>query len=105
MDVMLVMHSLDVFRSAGGIGKPNVDTTNIRFCGIGKRRVFEAVASGGAGDLRFAMNPAQTESEVSMSSIIGCVTDLGSKGCGDLRARFWFELFGECFIGRCVHSW
>ena len=49
-------------------------------CGIGKRHVFEAVASCGAGDVRYAMNMAQQKSEVLMSSMVGCVIDLGNKG-------------------------
>ena len=51
-----VMRSFDVFRCAGDIGKTSVNSTNMRVCGIGKRNVFEVVASAGAGDLRFAMN-------------------------------------------------
>ena len=61
MNVIWVMHSFDVFRCVGDIGKPSVDTMKTRVCGISKRNVFEVVASGGAGDLRFAMNPVQTK--------------------------------------------
>ena len=82
------MRSLDVSPCAGDIGKTNVNTTKKRVCGIGKRNVFEVVVSAGAGDLRFAMNLAQTKSEVLMSSMVGCVTDLGNKVCDDLRALF-----------------
>ena len=53
------MCSLDVSRCAGDIGKTSVNTMNMCVCGIGKRSVFEVVASAGAGDLRFAMNLAQ----------------------------------------------
>ena len=60
----------------------------MRVCGIGKRNVFEIVVSGGAGDLRFVMNPGQTKNEVLMSSMVGFVTDVANKGCDDLRARF-----------------
>ena len=52
-----VMRSLGFVRCAGDMGKPSVNETKMRVCGIGKRNVFEDVASGGAGDLRFAMNP------------------------------------------------
>ena len=51
-----MMRSLDVSRCAGDIGKPFVNSTQMHVCGIGKRNVFEVVASAGAGDLRFAMN-------------------------------------------------
>ena len=84
------MHSLDVSRCAGDIGKSRLNSTNIRVCGIGKRSVFEVFASAGAGDLRFAMNLDQTKSEVFMSSMVGCVTDIGNKVCDDLRALFLF---------------
>ena len=69
------MHLLDISRCVGDVGKPNVNTTKTRVWGIGKRNVFEVVVSGGAGDLRFAMNPAQTKNEVLMSSMVGCVID------------------------------
>ena len=36
-----------------GHGKTNVNTTNMCVWDMGKRNVFEAVASGGAGDLFF----------------------------------------------------
>ena len=83
-----MMHSLDVSRCAGDIGKPSVNTMKLRVCGIRKRNVFEAVAFVGAGDLRFAMYPVETKSEVFMSSMVCFVTDVGNKGCNDLRARF-----------------
>ena len=60
IEVIWVMHSLDVSRCAGDIGKPSVNTTEICVCGIGRCNV-DFVAFGGAGDLRFAMNPAQTK--------------------------------------------
>ena len=56
-----MMRSLDVFRCAGDIGKPNVKSTEMRVCGMGKRNVFEVVVSAGTGDLRLAMKPAQTK--------------------------------------------
>ena len=82
------MRSLDVSRCAGDIGKTSVNSTKMSVCGIGERNVFEVVASAGAGDLRFAMNMNQTQSEVLMSSMVGCATDLGNKVCDDLRALF-----------------
>ena len=82
------MRSLDVSKCAGDIGKPSVKQTKMCVCGIGRRHVFVVVASAGAGDLRFAMNSVQTTSKVVVSSIVGCVADLGNKGCGDLRALF-----------------
>ena len=100
-----MMRSLDVSRCVGDISKPSVNTTNMNVCGTGKRKVFEAVASCCAGDPRFAVNLVQTQSEILMSSIVGCVTDLGNNGCDDLRARFWSEQFGGCFKARCVHAW
>ena len=74
--------------SGGYIGQTCVNSTNMRVCGIGKRSVFEVVASAGADDLRFAMNLAQTKSQVLMSSMVRCVSDLGNKLCDDLRALF-----------------
>ena len=59
VEVMCVMRSLDVFRCAGDIGKPSVNSTKMCVCDIGKRGVFEVVSSCGAGDLRFAMNLIQ----------------------------------------------
>jgi hypothetical protein len=82
------MHSLDVSRCDEDIGKSSVNSTKMRICGSGKSSAFEVVASAGAGDVRFAMNLVQTESEVLMSSMVGCVTDLGNKVCDDLRALF-----------------
>ena len=84
------MHSLGVYRCAGDISKSSVNSMKISVCGIGKRSVFELVAFAGAGDLRFAMNLVQNKSEVLMSSMVGCVTDLGNKVCDDLRALFLF---------------
>ena len=74
------MRSLDVSQFGEDIGKPSVNTKKRRVCGIGKRHAFEVVVSCGAGDLRFAMNQVQTKSDVLMSSMVGCVTDLGNKG-------------------------
>ena len=99
-----MMRSLDVSQCAGDVGKPSVNTRKMCVCGIGKRNIFEAVASCGAGDVRFPIIRAQTENEVLMSSMVRCVTDLGNKGCDDLRAWFWSEHFGGCFIGKCGHS-
>ena len=86
-----MMQSLDVSRCAGDIGKTSVNSTKMSVRGIGKRSVFEVVASGGAGDLRFAMILVQTKNEVLMSSMVGCVTGLDNKVCDDLGALFWFE--------------
>ena len=47
-NVNSVMRSLDVSRCAGDISKPNVNAMKMRVCGIGKRNVFEVVASAGA---------------------------------------------------------
>ena len=55
-----MMLSLGVSRCAGDIDKKNnVDTTKMYVWDIGKSSVFEAVASGGAGDVLFTMNQAQ----------------------------------------------
>ena len=105
IDVNIVMRSVDVSRCAGDIGKPSVNSTKRRVCGIGRRNVFEAVASRGVGDLRFAMNLVQTKGEVLMSSMVGCVTDLGNKDCDDLRACFVFEHFGGCLRDKSACSW
>ena len=45
-----------LFQFVRDIDKTNVDATNMYVCDMGKRNVFEAVASGGAGDLRFTKN-------------------------------------------------
>ena len=45
------MHSHDFFDVLGTPVRLRVNTKKMRDCGIGKRNVFEAVASGGAGDL------------------------------------------------------
>ena len=74
-------------------------------CGIGKRNVFEVVASASAGDLRFAMDLKQTKSEVLMYSMVGCVTHLDNKVCDDLGALFWFDNFGGCFVDKCDQAW
>ena len=73
-------------------------------CGIGKRDVFEVVASGGAGDQGFAMNPVQTKHAVLISSMVDFVTYLGNKGCDVLRARVWSAHVGGCFTAKCVHA-
>ena len=54
-----MMHSLGVCRCAGDIGKTSVNVMKMYVCGIGKRSVFEVVASACAGDLRFAMDLVQ----------------------------------------------
>ena len=56
MEVFGVMLSFDVFRFAGDMGNANVDTTKMSVWDMGKRHVFEAVASGGAGDLQLTMD-------------------------------------------------
>ena len=100
------MHSLDVFRCAGDLGKPDVNTTKMHVRGIGKRDVFEVVASGGAGVLRFAMNSEQDKSQVLVRVVVGFVTDIDSERCDDLPTRFCFEMFGGCFVVRicCAQS-
>ena len=40
IEVMWVMHSLDVSGCAGDIGKPIVNTTKMHACGTGTRNVF-----------------------------------------------------------------
>ena len=57
------MLSLDAFRCVGSIDKTNVNTTKMNVWDMGKRNVFEAVASGGAGDQLFTMNSAQHKSD------------------------------------------
>ena len=68
--------------------------SNMCACDILKRKVFEAVASDGAGALLCSMNLAETKSEVLTCSMVGFVTDLGNKWCDDLRASFWHDHFG-----------
>ena len=63
MEVCWVMLSLDVSRCAGDIGKTSLNATKACVWDIGKRHVFEAVASGGAGDLLFTMNQVQTKAK------------------------------------------
>ena len=58
MEMFWVMLSLDVSRCAGDIDKTLVHTTKMYVWDMGKRDIFEAVASGGAGDLLFTMNLA-----------------------------------------------
>ena len=60
------MLSLNVFLCAGDIGKTIVNTTKINVWDMATRNVFEAVASGGGGDLLFTMNLAQQRSDVFM---------------------------------------
>ena len=67
-----------------------MNTTKTRVCGIGKRNVFEVVASGGAWRLTICYESVQKESDVFMCSMVGFVTDLGNKVCDDLRSRFVF---------------
>ena len=82
------MRPLDVSRCVGDIGKTMVNSTKMHVCCIGKRSVFEVVVSAGAGDLRFAVNLDEQKSEVVMSSMVGCLTDLNNKVCDDLGAVF-----------------
>ena len=70
MEVFWVMLSLDVSRCAGDIDKTNVNTTKTSFWHMGKRNVFEAVASGGAGDLLLTMNLVRRKSDVCMCSMV-----------------------------------
>ena len=63
VELFVVMVSLDVSRCVGDIGKTNVSTTKMFVWDMGKRKVFEAVASGGVGDLLF------TKSHVCMCSV------------------------------------
>ena len=55
------MLSLDVCRCAGYIDKTNENTTSMYDWDMGKRKVFDAVASGGASDLLFTMNLARNK--------------------------------------------
>ena len=73
------MLSLGVSRCAGRIGKANGKTHEINACGIGICNVLEACRSGGAGDLRFTMNLAQTLSQVLVRVEIKFVSDFESK--------------------------
>ena len=91
---MEVMFSLGVSRCAGDIGKTNVNTTNMIVWEMGKRNVFGAVASGGAGNLLLTMNLVQTKCVFFMCSMACFFTVLGNKGCDDLRPRFCFEMVG-----------
>ena len=54
----------------GTLSKPNVNTTKKFVWDMGKRNVFEAVASGGAGDLLFTMNLAHNQTDVFMCSMV-----------------------------------
>ena len=54
-----MMLSLNISPCAEDIDKTNVNTTRINVWDMRKRNVFEAVASGGAGDLLFTMNRIQ----------------------------------------------
>ena len=95
-----LMRSLDVSRCAGDIGKPSVNTTtnvsavsvNITYLKMSLRAVLATYDS---------LWIQSKQKQVLMSSTVGCVTDLGNKGCDDLRARFWSEHFGGCFIRKC----
>ena len=70
MVVCWVMLSLDVSRCAGDIDKTKLNTTKKCVWDMGKRNVFEAVDSGGAGDLLFTMNLAQQQGDVFMCSMV-----------------------------------
>ena len=72
MEVCWVMLSLDVSRCAGDIGKTNTNTMEMSVWDMGKRHVFEAVASGGAGNLLFTMNVVQIKSGLLIYSIVIC---------------------------------
>ena len=61
MELLWVMLLLDVSRCAGDIDKTKCKHDEHWFWDIGKRHVFEAVASGGAGDQLFTMNLVQTK--------------------------------------------
>ena len=70
MEVFWVMLSLDASRCARDIDKTSASTTKKCVWDIGRRNVFQAAASGGAGDLLFTMNLAQRKSEVFMFSVV-----------------------------------
>ena len=70
MEVFWLMLSHDVSRCAGDMCKTNVNSTNISVWDMGKRNVFEAAASGGAGDLLFMIHLAQTKSAVFICSMV-----------------------------------
>ena len=70
MEVCWVMLSLDVYLRAGDIGKTHVHTTKCIVWDMGERHVFEAVASGGAGDLLLTMSLANTKGDVFMCSMV-----------------------------------
>ena len=72
IEVFWVMLSLDVSRCAGHIDQTDGDTTQIYVWDMGKQHVFEADASGGAGDLMFTMRFAQQETEVLMFDGLNC---------------------------------
>ena len=103
MELFWVMLSLDVSQCVGGIGETNVNTTKTSICGNGKRHVFDAGASGGAGDLFFTMTLGQARSQVFMCSTVGILTDLGNKGCDNLRTCYCFEMIGDGFVFRIGH--
>ena len=94
MVVFWVMLSPGVSRCAGDIGKTHVNAMHVCTRDIGKRDIFEAVASGGAGDLLFTMTVVQTQCEVVMCLTVGFATDLGNTACDDLRTRFCFDMSG-----------
>ena len=68
MEVCWVMLSIDVSRCAGDFGKTNVNAMKRSVWDMSKRNVFEAVASGGAGDLLFTMNSAHNKSDLCYAS-------------------------------------
>ena len=94
------MLSLDVSRCAGDMCKTIVNTREMLVSDMGKRSVFQAVASGGAGELLFTMNLGQTINEVVMCSMVGFVIGLGNTGCDDSQPRFCFKMFEGRFIVR-----
>ena len=97
---------LAVFQCAGHIRKTNGNTHKINACDIGIWNAFEACRFGGVGDLRFTMNPEQTQNQFLLRVEVELVTDFESKRCDDLRPRFCFEMFGGYFIVRigCAQS-
>ena len=63
-----MMLELGVSQCAGDNCKTIVNATQMIVWDMGKRHVFEAVASGGAGDVLFTMNLAQQQSDAFMCS-------------------------------------
>ena len=90
--------SLDVSLCTGEIGKTDVNKTNKCVWDMGKHNVFEAVASGGAGDLLFTINLAQQTMFVVFD---GLKCDRSrQQGRDDLRPRFCFDILEGHFLVR-----